>query len=426
LKYRGAPPFRKPIQTLTGEGYARPGASETTLRQVSQVLYRLDLTDIDHVRELMSRTGLREGVDWWVVRWSDEGLSDPGTGCEYVLKVRVPAGGSVFISVPALRADHIQSLHVRIYGSANIKVYAYRSIGSVTGFVPPAMPYFEDYLTGDWMDVSMSEQLTFVKNTFFVIKIENIGSSDEFVYIAELTIYRVDIRHYGKIDFGTVRKDLNNSRISIEIRPPIDGVDVLPLIIGVYVYSDGSNPIDVAVSVFRDGAWYQIWSFSSTAQGVWYWLYVPVKKHLIEGNQWYRMRLKLNVSTAGVGYVKIYVQSYYYAPYVRRVPKRVGDRYTSDGDGATDTVTILDYTTQPKHIARLLRVKATGDSNTTQLQLRVDGEVVWDFLEDGDTCELELEDVHKVELLVNDPGGGTTTTVSYVVQYVEEDSIICR
>jgi len=380
LNYRGAPPFRKPIQTLTGIGYAKPGASETTLRRISQVLYRLDLTDIDDVRELMTRTGLEEEKDWWVVKWSDEGLSDPGTGCDYVLKVKVPAGGTVYISVPMLWTDHIQSLFVRIYGSTNIKVYAYKSIGNVIGSVPTAMPWFEDYLTGDWTDVKVSDHLVFTRNHYFVIRLDNEGTSDEFVYIAELVIFRIDIRYYGKIEFGTVRKDLNNSRISIELRLPTDGTDVFPLLIGVYVYSDGSNPVDVAVSVFRDSAWHQIWSFSSTAQGVWYWLYVPYKKHLIVGNQWYKLRLKLDASTTGVGYIKIVVQSYHYSPYVKRVPKRVADSYTSDGDGSTDTVTILDYTAQPRHIGKLLRVKATGDSNTKQLQLRIDGQVVWDFL----------------------------------------------
>lgn len=108
----------------------------------------------------------------------------------------------------------------------------------------------------------------------------------------------------------------------------------------------------------------------------------------------------------------------------RENPVRIEGSYTSNGDGVADTVTIADYTNKGKHMGRLMMVKAVGDANTTQLQLVVDGHVVWDFLKDGDTFSFELHDSQKIELIVNDPGGGTTTTVSYILIGVEEESVI--
>ena len=142
--------------------------------------------------------------------------------------------------------------------------------------------------------------------------------------------------------------------------------------------------------------------------------------------KWYSAYIKIEVSTTGEGEFQFNPG---HVPYsedeIDQKQTRIAGSYTSDGDGTTDIITLLDYTGSVKHIGKLMRIKCTGDSNTTELMVVVDGEDFWDFLSDGDTCEILLEDIKKIELKVNDPGDGTTT-VNYTLQYVEEDSFLMR
>lgn len=438
LNYKGAPPFKKPVQTLTPTGYAYPAASESTLRQIQQVFWRLDINNEDSVRELMSVTGLVENVDWWLVKWTDEGLSDPGTGNDYVVKVKVPAGGSVRITVKLLYSGYGQNLYIRAYIPSSVELYMQRSSNSYADVTYPANG--ENYSTrtvgaDDWKDYSYYTASSHSRVQFVIIKLTNTSSSDEYVYIGELSLFVVDIGTYWKGIF------LNNERDDIA-GTTWDQNYILythrkafKIWITITAVSDGTNPVTVTVYVYdiRVG-WKQIWSGSTTSSTGTTWYVRAVIKQLLQGgSNWYAFWVRIVVdassaTSAKASYSVTWVPTFDDAE-IDKYYKRVSGSYTSDGNGTTDTVTILDYTTGTKHIGKLLRVKATGDANTTLLQLQVDGNVVWDFLNDGDTCTLDIEDVQKVELLVNDNGSATTTsttTVNYVVQYVEEDSVIFR
>jgi len=441
LKYRGAPPFKVPVQTITGEGYSYPGASETTLKRISQVLYRLDISNEDDVRELMSLTGLVENVDWWIVKWSDEGLSDPGTGTDKAVKVRVPAGGSVEVAVRLLYADKVQVLYHRTYVPSAVVVYMQR-VGLLTQDV--TFPYNgENYSTRQVGNDGWGNYVYYTAHShshmwFVKIKFENTGTSDAYVYIAELSLFGIDVGKYWKGSMCAVERD-DIAGTTWTFNPVFYTTSrYVPLWITIKLVSDGTNTVSATIYVYdAEVGWKQVRTVSTTSSSGASWNISFIVKDIMRSGKWYAINVKVEVdaSSASSAYAHI---AFSWIPIIGdeepdRTIKRLSGSYTSDGNGQTDTVTLLDYTgtstAVTKHVSRLLRVKATGDSNTTQLQLQVDGEVVWDFLNDGDTCTLDIRDVQKIELLVNDNGSATTTsttTVNYVVQYEEEDSVICR
>ena len=427
LKYRGAPPFKVPIQTITGEGYAKPGASENTLKQKRPFMYVLDTDNIDSVREIMNKSGLTENDDWWIVKWEDEGLPDPETWSLNVVKIKVPAGGSVSIIVPTV--PFTCTVFVKVYGSSNVSIDINTTgEGNLTFRTPPVI------LQGQWAVLSTSASWHprfFPRN--FSINITNNGSSDEYVYIAEINVISlINDDVMTEIPLANMRYGLvegSNTTITIESSIGVTG-NVLVQVAAVFK-GDGTNAVTASILVDKLGT-HEIGSVTVTSSD--YYAFVKgfiIKSKGVSDNPQTGYRIRIVLSSTGYIGIKEYfvlIQGYGFKD-MRSKPKRTSGRYTSDGNGQTDTVTLLDYTTGTKHIGRLLRVKATGDANTTQLQLQVDGEVVWDFLSDGDTCTLDIRDVNKVELLVNDNGSATatsTTTVNYVVQYEEEDSVICR
>jgi len=429
LKYRGAPPFKVPVQssvTWLGREYNKAVASEEMIRNIAQDYRIIEIGNYDTVKEIMDTTGLVEGTDWWLVRWSDEGLPNPNTGSDYVVKIRVPPSSSVTIAYLLPLGEYAYVVSWLWYASGNVTLRVSRQDTPNISISNAEFPVFEYYGTGLW--VPDAALLWFVEHRrqYIVWEFTNNGSSDEYVYIAIIIIRKVTVSS-ERVAVAGYRKKINNETITFTTYLPFRTPIAVKISIG--IAGDGTNAVTGNIYVYDFGSdtYVQIATFSNSSTTLtWYPTYVVIRSRI--GSGIYCPLIKIEFSTVGSGDCGFAIQLLYnLTRNVKSEYKRLGGSYTSDGNGQTDTVTLLDYTSSKNHIGRLMRVKATGDANTTQLQLQVDGEVVWDFLNDGDTCELDIEHVKKVELLVNDNGSATTTsttTVNYVVQYEEEASFL--
>ena len=432
LNYRGAPPFRKPVQTITsvlGREYARSVASEEMLRNVAQDYRIIEPSNYDVVKELMDTTGLKEGVDWWLVKWADEGLPDPSTGSDYVIKIKVPAGGSKNVAMLMMLGDYPYIISFLWYGSDSIKIRASRQNTPAITLNNAEFPVYEYYGTSTWTpDVFMVWFLEH-RRSFIVWEISNDGTNDEYVYIAIIIVKKIEWVS-ERIAVAGGRKKLNNETWTIAVWIPVKG-KAIPIRIGVGIAGDGTNAMtaNIYIEDLVSGSFIQIASYSNTSTTLtWYHTQVTIKqKQRDDVDTFGIIQIRIEFSTVGTGDARLALQLYKITEDVSEEYKRVSGSYTSDGNGIADTVTILDYSTSKYHIGRILRVYAVGDANTTELQLQVDGNVIWDFLNDGNTCTLDIRDIKKVELIVNDNGSATTTsttTVKYVIQYTEEKSML--
>jgi len=365
-------------------------------------------------------------VTW--TTWQAEGLGAPfAARAPYIAKLLVRAGETIYIRVPAFAPiSGLISAFASVYLPSGIEFIHYFVAGGRLDVTRQKFPkrfagidswarVFASYISeAHWGGIEL------------VIEIANTTTEDKYVYVAYIAVsllnyHSMQGRPY--IAYLVRHAELTLSAESISFSPfyhHVYGVISNPYAhfdIGLGIAGDGVNPITATISITG----VDLISISRVSDVYdTYWSSPRVKTTMAE------YTIKLTFSTAGTGKINfISVWARPASPF-RWYNKRSSDSYTSDGDGATDTVVLLDYRTSTKHVKKLSRIKATGDVNTTQLQLRIDDQVVWDFLTDGDTCDIPHENAKLVELLVNDPGAGTTTTVSYTYYYEEGEGFLVK
>ena len=399
----------------------------TTIPAESQgFLFMIDFTrpyDAEYFKQFVNPQDAYVGlVDWSV----EPGTQPYASGSKYVAKVKVEPGQEVYIRIPVKAVNKLIHFTVTIHAPPSVAISHYIALGGKYT-EPPAFrqPVYEGYGINDWVVLVNTWTLeTTWGGIEWVIKLRNDGTETAYVYIAQVMCVIPSLRTFLVVWRAEAERTISNKTETYDIRIPYV-LKYVRLNCVMTIAGDGTNPITVDVQVLTPSGYVTIASISRTETD--YATY-SVKFALKQGifRYWDWVRVRFVISTSGTGKVKLLTLIAVEEDTELKYPKRTSGSYTSDGDGTADTVTILDYTEATKHISRLMRVKATGDSNTKELKLKVDGQEVWDFLNDGDTCTLELRDVKKVELIVNDPGGGTTTTVSYTIHYVEENAHLVK
>jgi len=396
--------------------------ARTTQRHVvpGEVLELIDFTR-PYDKEYFARLVQPQEAFVDLVDWSVEPGSQPpwAAGAKQVAKLRIEPGETVYVRIPVfLACAKPVVLFTCIYVPSEVTADAYFVLG---GNLASNRTKLSKTPVGrnDWARI--------LKTWFYeqnngglevVLEFKNTGTDTKYVYVAYIIVCTYDLRNCTTVPLIIVSNleiTLSNESIDVVLANPPFTVLPSTLFIDSWTTIAGDDTNALSVSLIVAGTTLVTASRTSSTYGT-VTLTARVKLTMVNPS----MVIKYTYSTSGTGkIVVIIVWARFYGD-VPRYTRRVSGDYTSDGDGAADVVTILNYTEQVKHISRLLRVVAKGDSNTTELKLRVDGIEVWDFLNDGDTCTLEIRDAKKVELVVNDPGGGTTTTVSYVVQFEEE------
>ena len=390
------------------------------------LLFIIDFTrpyDSEYMKQFVSPVEAYQGL----VDYEAEGLPQPyAAGAKQVAKIKVEPGQTIYLIFP-LQVVHsyIVVSRATLYVPSGVKFNHYYVLGGV--LTDTRMEFPKDFEgVDDWaklVNTWFAEQHN--GSVAYVIRIRNDTSETKYVYLAHVMAQlnrpddvtekfrRLYMTKNGKV---VLSNEEITFRIIIEYVFPVKHENVR-YICDAVIAGDGTNALTFSVVINN----VEVFSVSRTdTAAAWYACDFYTKLRKIA------FAIDLKFSTPGTGTITEVAFSACCVPPQARYTKRTSGSYTSDGDGTADTVTILDYTEATKHISRLMRVKATGDSNTKQLVLRVDGNDVWDFLNDGDTCTLELRDIKKVELVVNDPGGGTTTTVNYVIQFEEENAHLVK
>ena len=427
LKYRGHPPFRKTILSesmVSLEPYSERAPTRQDVLFSGKITFLMDMNDEEVVRRIMDYSGI---TDWSLVSWEDEGLPQPiASGCKYVLKIGVEPGQTIYVRVPLLAVHGYNvKVYTNIYLKSSFTMNFYFVLGGQLSNTRMKFPKnFEG--TDNWvrcMNTWFAEQHNGM--TEFVVQVSNNGTAKDCVYISIIIAALIKMDEVYEVNndiylVDNVKVPLSNETVTFTIGAHYAMVFkcLHAMWFVTKVVSDGTNALTAKINILGADRW-SASTTSATETALNTLLYVRRDKSL----EW----VSMSWSTAGTGEIHAIVIWAHALSELKGTSKRLSGSYTSDGNGVTDTVTILDYSASTSHIRRIIRVYASGDANTTQLQLQVDGEVMWDFLNDGNTCTIEIGRCVKVELLVNDNGSATTTsttTVNYVVQYEEEPSIL--
>jgi len=359
-----------------------------------------------------------------IVRKEDEGLP-AGFGSEYCAKIKIGAGETINIVVPVKPSVVPVSVHFGGYFPDTVTIKF--------GHADPLLSTKTYIINRDGYGMNSFAWIAFRVPTWrsfgvAFLEITNTSSEDVYVYIYDICVAtmlnnimfeRESIRSEVLLITVMIEYKLNNETFTVGdvIRHTYTGYDTVIALMYTDVRTDGVNPLTIDYIIGNT----TILSASTTTTSYrTYYTEVFVRK--TPSMKW--VVTKFSYSTSGQAWIKrIFITVHPYTQ-VRRKPESVENTYTSDGDGTTDTVTIADFSSSVKHIYKLIKAYAEGDSNTTQLELYADGAKVWDFLKDGKTAVIPLEHVKKLELKVNDPGGGTKTTVKYHVAYIYEDTFL--
>jgi len=386
----------------------------TRRRIGGQVLFLIDFTrpyDSEYFKQFISPAEAYQGV----VDYSAEGLPDPGTGSRYLAKLKVDAGASVKVIIPIQVPIRPVIAVIRLWVPTGVRVDF--------AFEPSPDWYKTEKWETKWYGVNGYAEIVLPNGgnnsrlQFINLKFTNETSETKYVYVAVIAVFCVieptRFINLFKISNLELTVSAETKRIVQELFLG-KWLKVGSIFVHVTLAGDGTNPCTVEVRIVSGGE-KTIGSISRTSTD--YALYM-VSFRVFRVLGVYSSDIIYVISSDGTGKVKhLDVELITFPDSFKSIPSRLAGSYTSDGDGSDDVVTLIDYETAQYHIKKL-KVYASGDTNTKKLVLRIDGQDCWDFLNDGDTVEFDFHDgVRKVQLVVNDPGGGTTTTVNYKVWF---------
>lgn len=412
LNYKGHPPFRK---TTLSESlislipYAERSPTKQDVLFGGKVAFIMDMNDEEVVRRIMDYCGIS---GWKLVKWSEEGLPRPHvSGSIYVLKI--PINGTVYIRIPLnVTINEYVWSYVTLYGDVGLNVYVYYALGGDLSNTRMKLSKPFTFISGVWAKV-VTTWIGEPHNGAIELIIEVSGTGT--LYIGMVACYLGII---GKIEkwipaymLLNVKIELSTETFSFFIRYGIYAESGKPFLVEhlFRVLTDG-NTLTISATDENGHTIYTLSTTTTTETDYYTVMHIKLKTRQ-------RDKVTYSFDTTGVAEIRaINIVLHIYSDEFKSINRASGS-YTSDGDGTEDTVTLIDYTTDKNYHAKIRMVKATSDSNTTELKLKINGNDVWDFLNDGSTYDKEVDDVYKAELIVNDPGNGTTTTVSYVIVY---------
>jgi len=398
----------------------------TVPAEYSGLLFLIDFTrpyDSEYFKQFVSPAEAYQGL----IDWSAEGLPDPGTGSLKVAKIGVEAGQTIYITVPVTIPVGKTAVCIAVLYTKSDYI-KYRIYAKVGARVLNAIPFVgKPEVTSAWSSIFTIGFIPVHRPSKcnYVIEIKNEGTTTDYCYIALILVSVLEKtmdETVAWIGWGNAIYEVTNTTETLvfDVFKPAEEI-VCKFV--VRMESDGTNELTVDFQlVSRKYGTSTVVSFSRTATG--YTTYTFTFGHvgiLIEDKH---MEYKVAISTAGVGRI-----SYCYVRFTVAKPavenKSVRGSYTTAGTGEVETVTVLDYTTAVKY-ARVKRVKVTVTSGTAVLlKAIVDGNDYWDFKNDGSELTIELNDVRKLEIQVQDDGTASVT-ISYSVQIEEIGAFLAR
>jgi hypothetical protein len=356
------------------------------------------------------------------------------------LKVVVPAGGSktlVVGSSPYFRPGRAFMQEIAFYLQSGLNAVVTWGIGSRRNIAEEASVFRVTFEGNDNWNIYLRTlpQEFFQTKNWFMLMLTNTTTVDRAVYI-------------GRVQFAELPEDFGYSEDAVIGYIPVTETSLTTklYVFGDYagwmgmksrffgvthslnVQSDGVNTLNTQIvwQVKTINNVVDSYSYSGATRSASRFVEFIADKRVFRGND---IRLKAYV-TGGKGYIRRFrVQLYLNEQAPPEYPKYLGGSYTTNGDGAEDSVTLLDYLTTPlaKKYAKIHSVELSVGGTGGYAYLVIDGNTATEKVTSGSTKVIEdLGDAEQIVLKANDPGGGTTVPVTYRVYYKEVGALLVR
>jgi len=398
-----------------------------------EIITAIDFTrpyDLDYFRSLVDKPNYV--ID--VVNWSEEGIGDPGTGLDKVVKIILPPNEAIVIGIPIPVLEH--PIFMAMLATADDGVVAYVSWQTTRRFyvsetsIVTMVHYFNGTSTWDVIRYSYgSEHYTM---NYLNIKITNTTSSYKTVYIAYLFIVAVEADRYSKGRFYSCRVKLNNA--TIRKLAVLYARDLQSLWLGCVLRSDGTNTLSVTIEILTPERGYvQVTSWSTTSSSFEsYAAKLNIVNRTVSG-RYYPIFIRYTIETAGTGEVIVRLET---EPTYKQ-PKVVNLAYDSNTQsidaGQSSTFVIFDYTTSTKY-ANVKRIILERDSEQVDLIVKDENGNILAQLKGSYPggsrlildCQHEFKDLLKLVVDVTNNDTANAHNIRIYVEYEEVDALLVK
>ena len=428
LKYRGAPPFKVPVQTIEPDTeLAFSTATERTLRTVATNIYKVfNASSTNELIELRNLASNPDAIE--LVKWSDEGLSDPDSGSEYIYKVTIPAGSKVIIAIP------YQSVKPAV---TRAKIYiatdgvAVKINRSATRFNDVALNnglnVSEVNVSGEYRYISIPTVSPFGGIQFVNIVFDNTGgTSDGIVYLAYVIIVYVSMYSYKpSVVDGKITTTATGISVYYGIVLPPDTTYELWFVIG--LTSDGTNTVSASIALLTDLGYETLTTVSTTSSTRTAWSRPYVVKVENRNGKWYPVNVRISFSNpAGISAEFDWQIQIINAGKEVRVQNIYDEGTIAVSASTSSSTAVFDFTSSAYYAdVTYLEISSDSASLTVHAEDEYGNRLTPDVSNGSYTLPVELKRLRKLVLVYSNTAT-TTQNVGYKIHYRKYDGFLVR
>jgi len=401
--------------------------------KASHMLLKIDFTrpyDEIYFRKLVKPSGRFLGL----VRWSDEGLSDPSIGSDHVAKIKVEPGEKVKIVIEMPRVPYLQYYVFKIYIPSGVTTYIQKRYDMNDTTADYGEKYRTEYEGEDaWYSLQYLTAYSHGTPSYVICEFYNTSSDVKYVYVGYILCMQCTLHSLWKGPHGIWYRSLNNETFYAGYNLPLD--TPVTLWVTIWVQGDGTNTCTAELYVYdalRGSVKLTTVSTSSTT-----WTKTTFKLNVerrLYGPEWHGVLVYVKAWTAGTG--KIFVRIEHQPSNAQNV-NVVNLCYDSNTQtipaGGNRTYVIFDYTTKTKY-ANVRRIVLERDSELVDLIAKDEnGNVIAQLKGSypGGTklvleCTHILKDILKLVVDVTNNDDTNDHDIRIYVEYEEVDAFLVR
>jgi len=356
------------------------------------------------------------------------------------LKAVVPAGGNktlVVGSSPYFRPGRAFYIEIAFYLQKGLNATVNWGIGNLKNVAEEASVFrvtFEGNDNWNLFARTFPNEFFQTKN-WFILNLTNTTTVDKAVYIGRMQFAELpeDFGYSEDVVIGYI--PVTETTWTTKIQPFGEYAGWMGMksrFFGVThslnVQSDGVNTLNTRI-VWNSKTVSNVvdtFSYSNATMSASRFVEFIADKRTFRGN-WVRLDAYV---TGGKSYIRRFrVQMYLNEQAPPEYPKYIEGSYTTNGDGVEDSVTLLNYLTTPLALryAKVEAVELSVGGTGGYAYLVIDGNTATEKVTSGSTKVIkDLSDAEQIILKANDPGGGTTVTVTYKIYYKEVKALLVR